>query len=189
MNGGDNNHTMQVLSSMWFSTLLALVSIGGSSEVRGQTDNSLAFMCPIKVLQDAYAALADPTEALSALAIERHVLAICRESQLKLLEIDENNRRLEGLFVVQSVTADLPVKVSFETAGNPRMVIQAEEHPAFALRAIVRRASGVRALIRVDGIGQAVSEGDVVAAGYEVVAVGDGVVELVSPAGTPIVVD
>ena len=180
---------MRVLSSRWFFSFLVSAWVAGSSEARAQTDTSLAFLCPIKVLQDAYAALADPTEALSALAIERHVLAICRESQVKLLEIDENNRRLAGLFGVQSMTVTLPVEDSSESVGGPQIVVQAEEHPEFALQAIVRRTSGARALIRVDGVGQTVSEGDLLETGYRVVSVGDGVVELMSPAGTPVVVD
>ena len=69
------------------------------------------------------------------------------------------------------------------------MVIPDEEHPEFALQAIVRRSSRARALIRVDGVGQTVSEGDLLENGYKVVAVGDGVVELVSPNGTLVVVD
>lgn len=180
---------MRVLSSISFSSFLVSVWVAGSTDVRAQADTSLAFLCPVKVLQDAYSALADPTEALSALAIERHVLAICRESQVKLLEIEENNRRLAGLFGVQSVTVSLPVEDSSEVAGAAQVVVETEEHPEFALQAIVRRTGGARALIRVDGVGQTVSEGDVLETGYRVVAVGDGVVELVSPAGTPIVVD
>ncbi len=180
---------MHVLSSSWFSSLLVSVWVAVSSEARAQTDTGLAFLCPIKVLQDAYATLADPTEALSALAIERHVLAICRESQVKLLEIDENNRRLAELFGVQSMNFTLPVEGSIEPASGPQVVVQAEKHPEFALQAILRRTGGTRALIRVDGVGQAVSAGDLLENGYKVVAVGDGVVELVSPAGTPIIVD
>ncbi len=189
MVGGDNSHTMRVLSSMWFSSLLVSAWVAGSPESRAQTDTNLVFMCPIKVLQDAYAALTDPTEALSALAIERHVLAICRESQVKLLEIEENNRRLAALFGVQTVTDSIPVQRYYDETETAEVVVQAEEQPDFALRAIVRRSSGARALIRVDGVVQTVSEGDVLETGHKVVAVGDGVVELVSPAGTPIVVD
>ena len=180
---------MRVLSSSWFSSLLVSVWVVVFSEARAQTDTGLAFLCPIKVLQDAYATLADPTEALSALAIERHVLAICRESQVKLLEIDENNRRLAGLFGVQLVTKSLPVEDSLEVPGGVKMVVPDEVHPEFALQAIVRRSSRARALIRVDGVGLTVSEGDLLENGYKVVAVGDGVVEMVSPTGTPIVVD
>ena len=180
---------MRVLSSRWFSSFLVSVWVTGSSETRAQTDTGLAFLCPIKVLQDAYAALTDPTEALSALAIERHVLAICRESQVKLLEIEENNRRLSELFWVESVSAEIPTKLYSETPEPAQVVVQAEEQPDFVLQAIVRRRGGARALIRVDGAGSTVSEGDVLETGHTVVAVGDGVVRLVSPAGTPIVVD
>jgi len=42
--------------------------------------------------------MTNPTDALSLLAIERHVLAICRESQTMLLEIHANNRRLGEMF-------------------------------------------------------------------------------------------
>ena len=186
---GDHSHTMYSLSSRWFSSLLVAVWLAGSSETRAETDTGLAFLCPIKVLQDAYAALADPTEALSALAIERHVLAICRESQLKLLEIEENNRRLAELFGVESVTITLPVETVSDSTDTAQRLVPAEKQPEFALQAIIRRSSRARALIRVDGVGQTVSEGDVLETGHRVVAVGYGVVELLSPAGTAIVVD
>ena len=180
---------MRALSSTWFSPLLVAAWVAGSSEARAQADTGLAFLCPIKVLQDAYAALADPTEALSALAIERHVLAICRESQVKLLEIDENNRRLRELFEVQTVAVSVPVKGVHDGVASAPVAVQAETRPDFALQAIVRRGAAARALIRVDGVGQTVSEGDVLETGHEVVAVGDGVVELLGPAGTTILVD
>ena len=180
---------MPALSSRWFSSLLVLVWVSGSSDTRAQTDTSLAFLCPIKVLQDAYAKLADPTEALSALAIERHVLAICKESQLKLLEIHENNRRLSDLFRVQTASVTETVKEYTDVADPAQIVVKTEKQPNFALQAIVRRSSGTRALIRIDGVRRTVVQGDILETGHEVVAVGDGVVELVSPAGTPITVD
>lgn len=180
---------MRVLSSRWYSSFLVAVWVAGSSETRAQTDTNLAFLCPIKVLQDAYAALADPTEALSALAIERHVLAICRESQVKLLEIEENNRRLATLFGVESVTVSLTAETVSESNDTTQVSAPAEEQPDFVLQAIVKRRSGARAVIRIDGAGRTVSEGDVLETGHTVLAVGDGVVRLVSPAGTPIVVD
>ena len=185
---GDNSHAMNSLSSRWFSSLLVSVWAWGSAESRAQTDTSLAFLCPIKVLQDAYTSLADPTEALSALAIERHVLAICRESQVKLLEIHENNQQLEELFRVRSGGVPRAVEVHWE-GDSPQIAVATEEQPDFALRAIVRRTGGTRALILVDGVTRSVSPGDVLETGHEVVAIAGGVVRLVSPAGSTIVVD
>ncbi len=180
---------MRVLSSTWFSSFLAAVWVTIPSDVRAETDSGLAFLCPIKVLQDAYAALADPTEALSALAIERHVLAICSESQVKLLEIHENNRRLGELFGLESATVALPVQGQSPEIDTAQVVVQAEEKTDFTLQAIVKRGGETRALIRVDGVGRSVSRGDVLETGHEVVAIGDGVVRLVSASGVPVTVE
>lgn len=105
----DNSHTTRVLSSVWFSSLLVSAWVAGSSKARAQFDNGFILLCCIKVLHGAYATLTGMAEALSTLAIERHVFAICREWQLRLLVTHENNRRPAEQFRVQSVTAMLPV--------------------------------------------------------------------------------
>ena len=176
------SHDARLVEHM-VSPLLAAAWVAGSSGARAEADTGLFFLRIIKVLWAAYATLADPAEALSALAVERHVLAVRRESQLKLLETDENNRRLGELYEVGLVAATVPVKGALVRVGLAEVAVQAEIQPDFALQAIVRRGGGARALIRVDGVGKAVYEGEVLETGHEVVAVGNGVVELVSPAG------
>ena len=74
------------------------------------------------------------------------------------------------------MASSVPVKGAREGVGSAQVAVQAETRPAFALQAIVRRGAAARALIRVDGVGQAVSGGDVLETGHEVVAVGDGAV-------------
>ncbi|MCY3876695.1 MAG: hypothetical protein OXF88_20690 [Rhodobacteraceae bacterium] len=156
--------------------------------VMSQGNDSLVFMCPVRVLQEAYADLTAPTDALSVLAIERHVLAICRESQLKLLEIYENNQRLGELFAlslgrVQATEAD-----DGGETGEPAMVLEPADprppEPEIRLAAIMRRGDGrVVAVLDVDDVSRAVKVGAVLPTGHRVAAIGEGSVVLVGPDG------
>ena len=56
------------------------------------------FHCPIEKIRNAYEILVNPESMIVALAIEKQILAICRESQKTLIEIAENEARLVELF-------------------------------------------------------------------------------------------
>ena len=172
------------------SACLATVSWSGQASAEEQRD--LVFLCPFEVLQDAYANLTNPTDALSLLAIERHVLAICRESQTALLEIHENNRRLSELFAydiddkrigVESRQADPEATEALSDEPDAGPV----EAPVFELVAVTRQFGGERvAILKVDGVTGPVREADEVAPGYRVTADSDYGVILTTPDGTDV---
>ena len=153
-----------------------------------QDDESLVFLCPVKVLQEAYADLTTPTDALSLLAIERHVLAICRESQLKLLEIHKNNQRLSELFSL-SIGRISVVEVSDDDGSGklePALVDTGPKppEPEIRLAAVMRRGDGPPlAVLEVDGVGRAVSVGAILPTGHRIAEIGNGGVVLVGPDG------
>ena len=153
-----------------------------------QDDENLVFLCPVKVLQEAYADLTTPTDALSLLAIERHVLAICRESQLKLLEIHRNNQRLDEFFSL-SVGRGGTVEVSDDDEtgeAEPVPVAAAPQppEPEIRLAAVMRRGDGApRAVLQVDGVSRSVNVGAVLPTGHRVAEIGDDGVVLVGPDG------
>ena len=175
------------------SACLATALWSGHAAVEEQSD--LVFLCPFEVLQDAYADLTNPTDALSLLAIERHVLAICRESQTALLEIHENNRRLSELFA--SGIGENRVEVASRQNDQEATETLSEDadagrdlSPVFELVAVTRQVGGERvAILRVDGvIGPARAE-DEVAPGYRVITVSDDGVILAAPDGTDVRVE
>ena len=154
-----------------------------------QDGESLVFLCPVKVLQEAYADLTTPTDALSLLAIERHVLAICRESQLKLLEIHENNQRLDELFALSLGRGDVSDAGDGDESEDPEpvLVVAAPGPPEADIRlaAVMRRGDNPpRAVVEVDGVSRSVSVGTILATGHRVAEIGDGGVVLVGPDGT-----
>ncbi|MDE2774265.1 MAG: hypothetical protein OXI46_11275 [Gemmatimonadota bacterium] len=165
---------------------------GAAAQTADPNSEGLVFLCPISVLQDAYAALSDPTDVLSTLAIERHVLAICRDSQLKLLDIHQNNQRLSELFALsigRMESAGEPVEV-------PEVVVRAvvaEEEPApvFGLVAVMRRGGGrpPRAVLRVDDATVPVRVGAELATGHRVEAIEAAAVRLIAPDGSDVRVE
>ena len=153
-----------------------------------QDGESLVFLCPVKVLQEAYADLATPTDALSLLAIERHVLAICKESQLKLLEIHENNQRLDELFALSLGRIDVLEAGDDDDSGEPEPVVivaaPGPPEPEIRLAAVMRRGDNPpRAVLEVDGVSRSVSVGTILPTGHRVAEIGDGSVVLVGPDG------
>ena len=153
-----------------------------------QDGESLVFLCPVKVLQEAYADLTTPTDALSLLAIERHVLAICRESQLKLLEIHENNQRLDELFALSSGRVAVAEVDDDDESGEPEPVVvvaaPGPPEPEIRLAAVMRRGDGPpRAVLEVDGVSRSVGVGAILPTGHRVAEIGDGGVVLVGPDG------
>lgn len=152
--------------------------------------NGLVFLCPFEVLQEAYADLTNPTDALSLLAIERHVLAICRESQTTLLEIYENNRRLNELFtpdigegrISASRRPDIPEATETGSGGLDAGV---GKSPVFELVAVTRQAGGERvAILKADGVIGSVRTADELDSGHRVTEVHDDGVVLSAPDGT-----
>ena len=117
------------------------------------------------------------------------MLAICRESQLKLLEIHENNQRLGELFAlslgrVESVAAGAggetaePEPVLAPAAPGPTV-------PEIRLAAIMRRGDGPPvAVLQVDDVSRSVRVGAVLPTGHRVAEIGEGSVVLVGPDGT-----
>ena len=153
-----------------------------------QGEESLVFLCPVKVLQEAYSDLTTPTDALSLLAIERHVLAICRESQLKLLEIHKNNQLLDELFSLSLGRGDVSEASDGDDSGEPEpvMVVAAPgpPEPEIRLAAVMRRGDNPpRAVLEVDGVSRSVSVGTILPTGHRVAEIGDGGVVLVDPDG------
>ena len=145
-------------------------------------------MCPVKVLQEAYADLATPTDALSILAIERHVLAICRESQVKLLEIHQNNQRLGELFALSLGRVGVVEASDDGESGKPESVLvdptPEPPEPEIRLAAVMRRGDGPpRAVLQVDDVSRSVSVGAVLPTGHRVAEIGSGGVVLVGPDG------
>lgn len=89
------------------------------------------FRCPIDRIRAAYQTLANPDDALMALAIEKQTLAICRQSQEALIEIAENEMRLRELFgpimnPSASETPEAPIAQIFAPAPA-RNVVESPE--------------------------------------------------------------
>ncbi len=169
-----------------------LATVSWSDQASAEEQRDLVFLCRFEVLQDAYTDLTNPTDALSLLAIERHVLAICRESQTALLEIHENNRRLSELFAYvidekrigvndPQVDPEATEVLSDEPDAGP------VEVPVFELVAVTRQVGGERvAILKVDGVIGPVREADEVAPGYRVTVFSDEGVVLSAPHGTEV---
>ncbi|MCY3875146.1 MAG: hypothetical protein OXF88_12745 [Rhodobacteraceae bacterium] len=179
---------MPSLSSIVQMVSLATVLCAVAVPATSQDDENLVFLCPVKVLQDAYADLTEPTDALSVLAIERHVLAICRESQLKLLEIHQNNQRLGELFDLSLGRVSAVGVVDDGETGGPEPVPEAAAphppEPEIRLAAVMRRGDGPPlAVLEVDEVNRSVSVGAVLPTGHRVAEIGDGGVVLVGPDG------
>ncbi|MCY3875775.1 MAG: hypothetical protein OXF88_15995 [Rhodobacteraceae bacterium] len=145
-----------------------LPAVAGSEDPEG-----LPFLCPVSVLQGAYSTLADSDDVLSMLAIEQHVLRICRESQLKLLEIHENNQLLESLFSerIEQIRTPEPVPSAAQPAKTPVTTLaspkQLEPEASIGLVALVRRGDGAQqAVLSVNGSVSTVRSGDVLETGH-----------------------
>ena len=177
--------------------LAAPAPVQSSAEDGGE----LIFLCPFSVLQEAYANLTQPTEALALLAIERHVLGICRESQTLLLEIHQNNRRLRELFAStisdtenasRSATATESAPFAAEGAmpgdsssgESDGQDVSGRTLPV-ELLAVTRRADGTAgAVLRVDGQVLRARDGQRLESGIRVAAIGDRHVLVTAPDGT-----
>ena len=169
-------------------TILIAVLCASAAPVVPQDDESLVFLCPVKILQEAYADLTTPTDALSLLAIERHVLAICRESQLKLLEIHRNNQRLGEMFTLSMGRGDVVETGDDDETGEPEPVLVTEAYrppePEIRLAAVMRRGEGPSlAVLKIDGVSRSVGVGAILPTGHRVTEIGDGGVVLVGPDG------
>lgn len=174
----------RVVVAVPVAVLLSAVALPAVS----QDGESLVFLCPVKVLQEAYADLATPADALSLLAIERHVLAICRESQLKLLEIHENNQRLGELFALSLGRASVAEASDGDRSGEPEPVpvvaAPGPPEPEIRLAAVMRRGEGPpRAVLEVDGVSRSVAVGAILPSGHRIAEIGKGGVVLVGPDG------
>lgn len=179
-------------STLGLGVAIAWTLSGAFAQTADPDNESLVFLCPISVLQDAYAALSDPTDVLSTLAIERHVLAICRDSQLKLLDIHQNNQRLSELFALSLST----VEVVEEPVETPEVVVEpvvayVEPAPVFRLVAIMQRGGDrpPRAVLRVDDTTIPVRVGAELATGHRVEAIEAAAVRLVAPDGSDVWVE
>ncbi len=163
--------------------------------VLAEERNGLVFLCPFEVLQEAYADLTNPTDALSLLAIERHVLAICRESQTALLEIYENNRRLNELFApgIGEERISTPKRPDISGATESRTgipVAGSAKSPVFELVAVTRQAGGDPvAILKADGVIGSVRTADELESGHRVTEVRDDGVVLSAPDGTDVRVE
>ena len=172
------------------SAWIAVILSGGPA--LAEERSHLVFLCPFEVLQEAYADLTNPTDALSLLAIERHVLAICRESQTTLLEIYENNRRLNELFAPGigeeriSAARHPGIPGATETrSGGPGTV--SAKSPVFELVAVTRQAGGERvAILKADGMISSVRTADELESGHRVTEVHDDGVVLSAPDGSDV---
>lgn len=179
---------MPRLSSTALPVSFAAAIFAGGAPAVSEDSGSLVFMCPVKVLQEAYADLTAPTDALSVLAIERHVLAICRESQLKLLEIHQNNQRLGELFSLSVGRVDArEAHDDSETAEAGPVIAPLAPlppEPEIRLAAVMRRGDGTPlAVLEVDDVSRSVKVGAVLSTGHRVAAIGEGSVVLVGPDG------
>ena len=179
---------MPRLSSTALPVSSAAAVFTGGDPAMSQDSDSLVFMCPVKVLQEAYADLTAPTDALSVLAIERHVLAICRESQLKLLEIHQNNQRLGELFALSLGRVTVAEGRDDGEKGEPIPVVApsapSPPEPEIRLAAIMRRGDGTPlAVLEVDDVSRSVKVGAVLPTGHRVAKIGEGSVVLVGPDG------
>lgn len=179
---------MPRLSSTALPASLAATVFAAGAPATSQDSDSLVFMCPVKVLQEAYADLTAPTDALSVLAIERHVLAICRESQLKLLEIHQNNQRLGELFSLSIGRVEVAEADDDGATGEPEAVLVPESpgppEPEIRLAAIMRRGDGPPlAVLEVGDVSRSVKVGAVLPTGHRVAEIGEGSVVLVGGDG------
>ena len=179
---------MARLSSVVRKVPIAAVLSAVALPAASQDEESLVFLCPVKVLQEAYADLTTPTDALSLLAIERHVLAICRESQLKLLEIHKNNQLLDELFALSAGRVAVVEVSEDDEPGEPEPVpvvaAPGPPEPEIRLAAVMRRGEGpARAVLEVDGVSRSVRVGAILPTGHRVAEIGDGGVVLVGPDG------
>ncbi len=171
---------MSALSSLSRAGLIAALLLADARADEFEGGESLMFLCPINVLQRAYGNLTDATDALSVLAVERHVLAICRESQEQLLAIHQNNQRLQEIFGL-TIT---PARASAGDDGaGAAAVVAAAPEPKLELVAVIRRRGETRALVRVDGVSEQVSAGSLLASGHLVEAIGADHVTVVAADG------
>ena len=183
-----HSRLMPRLSRVTITVPVAAVLASVTLPAGSQDEESLVFLCPVKVLQEAYADLTTPTDALSLLAIERHVLAICRESQLKLLEIHENNQRLGELFALSLGRASVVEVSDDDESGEPEPVLvvaaPGPPEPEIRLAAVMRRGEGPPlAVLEVDGVSRSVGVGAILPSGHRIAEIGDGGVVLVGPDG------
>ena len=69
----------------------------------------LPFRCPVEKIRMAYEELANPDDLLMVMAVEKQILAVCRQTQQALLRIGENDIRLRELFRTVMVPPSLSV--------------------------------------------------------------------------------
>ncbi len=177
-------------SNYRFGVTALIAGMTFSAQAISDDRSSLIFLCPYEVLQEAYADLTSPDDALSLLAIERHVLAICRESQTALLEIHENNRRLSELFSPDIGEKRIGETTADNASGGRRASIEdqnvdPQEVPVFELVAITRPSGGDRvAIVKVDGVSHLLRLADRLESGHVVTSLDDHAVVLSGPDGT-----
>ena len=170
-------------------------------------DSLLPFRCPVEKIRLAYEELASPDDLLMVMAVEKQILAVCRQTQQALLRIGENEILLRELFGTVMVLPSLQVSTDswispgsgpdpvFLGSGGPvvdgisegtavidpvPVVIRESEfsHPDYAVAAIVKGPAGRKAMIVDGGVTYAVRPGDQMNSGGVIVDILETEIEM-----------
>ena len=114
----------------------ASISDPGSQEISwsdpvrdAKRDALLPFRCPFDKIRHAYHDLEEPNDLLMVMAMEKQILAVCRQTQQALLHIAENEIRLRELFGIVMSPPGSPVLSALSTspALEPESVLSGSD--------------------------------------------------------------